>query len=182
MLLGLIAGPAAAQSLNVYSATLNARAYEPMPANPSITVDVLDDTTFNLRIADDLARTLGGLGFANPNGAPLTLSLETLEERRTSPAGPLGEYRTEGDRDEVFRFNMWSARSDSVFNRAAPGQASSELVILATLRDEAARQRVWEIEIRAPARVRADRRALLRLIELFAQQTGKTVSRAQQSF
>jgi hypothetical protein len=74
-------------------ATLNAVAYEPMPAETAIEVQVQDDSDENLAVRAQLLAELESRGFTVTVGAPLLLSIETGDS--------VGAWRSPGRTDRI---------------------------------------------------------------------------------
>ena len=177
------------QALNAAEALINARSYHPLPEGEAVEIEVLDDTEFNLSVADALTRAIHERGLETRAPARLILSFETLDQYRVRrPKGDLGEISvgTRIDEDlpteagtEVdarLRLNMWSSTGDSILSRR-PGADTTEgaFIIIAVLYDRTEQRRIWEAEVGAPAQVRNDAAQTERLVGLVAKHLGATM-------
>ena len=156
-------------------AILNTFSYFPLPTSAEMEIEVLDDTVFNLRVADEFESALSERFDIAEGTGRLILSFETADQFTQGSSAEVGEFSFDTALGMNLRLNMWSSTGDSVLKRR-PGEAgSSQFVIIAALYDRVESRRVWEAEATAPAAVRNRDQAVRDLVRLVADSVGKTV-------
>lgn len=114
-ILVLAAAGAGAQLLRQTEGRLAAFAVRPIPEGAGFTVDVLDDTDFNLRLAEILTRTLA----ARQTGAEAAhiISFEAREiHSLEGDGGGVGELAIDADAGVNVHVNLWSSTRDALLS------------------------------------------------------------------
>lgn len=182
-LAAIIAKPLAASEI-----TVNAIASEKMGAAPAIMVRTLDDNTENLRIQDQIVRTLKFSGYRVVEGAQLVLS---FEPRQTEGAFSTtkrtiielqGRNATGDDDQTKATMSIFNSQTGGVLNR---GEAEGTRTVTPPeyrldffLDDQTNGRRVWQGWARADLGLRDSRAIAEAMVPVLLQNLGKTVKNA----
>jgi hypothetical protein len=156
-------------------AVLNTFSYFPLPKQGQIEIEVLDDTVFNLSVADEFERALGERFEVAEGQGRLVFSFETIERFTPDANNRVGEFSFDSAQGMSLRLNMWSSTGDSVLKRRPGEGGSGRFVIIAVLYDREESRRVWEAEATAPAAARNQERSVRDIVRLVAGSVGETV-------
>jgi len=158
-------------------AVLNAFSYFPLPGSGEMEIEVLDDTVFNLRVAEDFERSLAGRFDIAEGQGRLVLSFETVEQFTPVANSVVGEFSFDNALGMSLRLNLWSTTGDSVLKRRPGERSAGQFVIIAVLYDRKDEHRLWEAEATAPAGIRNRDDAVRNLVRIVAESVGETVRR-----